>query len=136
MVEVSMTPKPGSAPGAALHAMARSPDNTLTRGQGVALWRQIADQIRQAISAGTLGADGKLPPEMVLSDRFGVNRHTLRSAIAALVQEGLRSVIAKKKAEKEPFKLRDVSFGGDGLTEEFRSASWEQSREAIYEGRG
>jgi GntR family phosphonate transport system transcriptional regulator len=55
----------------------------------VALWRQIADQIRQAISAGTLGADGRLPTEMALSERFGVNRHTLRSAIAALVQEGV-----------------------------------------------
>ncbi len=55
----------------------------------MALWRQIADQIRQAISAGTLGADGRLPTEMALSERFGVNRHTLRSAIAALVQEGV-----------------------------------------------
>ncbi len=61
----------------------------MTRKSGVALWRQIADQIRQAISAGTLGADGRLPTEMALSERFGVNRHTLRSAIAALVQEGV-----------------------------------------------
>jgi GntR family phosphonate transport system transcriptional regulator len=64
-------------------------EQAVTRKSGVALWRQIADQIRQAISAGTLGADGKLPPEMILSERFGVNRHTLRSAIAALVQEGV-----------------------------------------------
>ncbi|WP_378949234.1 phosphonate metabolism transcriptional regulator PhnF [Mesorhizobium sp. ANAO-SY3R2] len=63
--------------------------SSVTRKSGVALWRQIADQIRQAISAGTLGADGRLPPELVLSERFGVNRHTLRSAIAALVQEGV-----------------------------------------------
>lgn len=61
----------------------------MTRKSGVALWRQIADQIRQAISAGTLGGDGRLPTEMELSKRFGVNRHTLRSAIAALVQEGV-----------------------------------------------
>jgi len=55
----------------------------------VALWRQIADQIRHAISAGTLAADGRLPPELALSERFGVNRHTVRSAIAALVREGV-----------------------------------------------
>ncbi|PWK71557.1 phosphonate metabolism transcriptional regulator PhnF [Aminobacter sp. AP02] len=61
----------------------------MTRKSGVALWRQIADQIRQAIGAGTLGSDGRLPTEMALSERFGVNRHTLRSAIAALVQEGV-----------------------------------------------
>lgn len=65
------------------------PKSPVTRKSGVALWRQIADQIRQAIGAGTLGGDGRLPPEMALSERFGVNRHTVRSAIAALVQEGV-----------------------------------------------
>lgn len=64
-------------------------DREVTRRSGVALWRQIADQIRQAISSGGLGADGRLPPELALSERFGVNRHTVRSAIAALVQEGV-----------------------------------------------
>lgn len=62
---------------------------TMERRSGVALWRQIADRIRQGIAAGTLAEDGRLPPELVLSERFGVNRHTLRSAIAALVQEGV-----------------------------------------------
>jgi GntR family phosphonate transport system transcriptional regulator len=61
----------------------------VTRRSGVALWRQIADQIRQAIGSGVLGVDGRLPPELALSERFGVNRHTVRSAIAALVQEGV-----------------------------------------------
>lgn len=59
------------------------------RRSGVALWRQIADRIRQAIGSGALGADGRLPPEQALSERFGVNRHTVRRAIAALVQEGV-----------------------------------------------
>jgi GntR family phosphonate transport system transcriptional regulator len=62
---------------------------TMRRKTGVALWRQIADRIRQAIGAGTLGADGRLPPEVELAARYGVNRHTLRSAIAALVEEGV-----------------------------------------------
>jgi GntR family transcriptional regulator, phosphonate transport system regulatory protein len=62
---------------------------SVTRRSGIALWRQIADQMRQAIGTGALGADGRLPPELALSERFGVNRHTLRSAIAALVQEGV-----------------------------------------------
>lgn len=62
---------------------------TMERRSGVALWRQIADRIRQGISAGTLGEDGRLPPELVLSQQFGVNRHTVRSAISALVQEGV-----------------------------------------------
>lgn len=59
------------------------------RRGGIALWRQIADLIRTGIAAGTLGEKGKLPPEIELSSRFGVNRHTVRAAIAALVQEGV-----------------------------------------------
>lgn len=58
------------------------------------------------------------------------------TTLKALTTEGLRKVLAEKKAKKKPFKLRDVSFGGDGLTEEFKNASWEQIRDAIYEGRG
>lgn len=93
MVEVSMTPKPGSAPGAALHAMARSPDNTLTRGQGVALWRQIASAIERDIGASApgRGADPgtRLPTEAALAGRFGVNRHTVRRALEELEARGL-----------------------------------------------
>jgi len=61
----------------------------MERRSGVALWRQIADRMRQGIAAGTLGRDGRLPPETELSERFGVNRHTVRSAIASLCQEGV-----------------------------------------------
>ncbi len=61
----------------------------MERRSGIALWRQIADQIRLGIASGNLGRDGRLPPEMALSERFGVNRHTVRAAIAALVQEGV-----------------------------------------------
>jgi DNA-binding transcriptional regulator YhcF (GntR family) len=64
----------------------------LERRSGVALWRQIADQIRLLAASGALEADGRLPPELALAERFGVNRHTVRSAIAQLVREGaLRS---------------------------------------------
>ncbi|MDN2579617.1 phosphonate metabolism transcriptional regulator PhnF [Aquibium sp. ELW1220] len=61
----------------------------MDRRTGVALWRQIADQIRQGIGAGHFGEGGRLPPETALAERFGVNRHTVRGAIAALVQEGV-----------------------------------------------
>lgn len=62
---------------------------TMDRGSGVALWRQIADRIRQGITDGEFPQGGKLPPEFALAERFGVNRHTVRGAIAALVQEGV-----------------------------------------------
>jgi GntR family phosphonate transport system transcriptional regulator len=62
---------------------------SVRRQNGVALWRQIADRIRSAIASGEYDATGKVAPEMVLAAQFGVNRHTVRSALAALAQEGI-----------------------------------------------
>lgn len=61
----------------------------LQRQTGVALWRQIADRIREAISSGAYDETGMVPPETALALQFGVNRHTVRSALAALAQEGI-----------------------------------------------
>lgn len=59
------------------------------RQSGVALWRQIADRMRLAINNGDFDETGMMPPEMALAARFGVNRHTVRSAMAALAEEGI-----------------------------------------------
>ncbi len=59
------------------------------RQTGVALWRQIADRIREAITRGAYDETGMVPPETMLAEQFGVNRHTVRSALAALAQEGI-----------------------------------------------
>ncbi|MBV2144552.1 phosphonate metabolism transcriptional regulator PhnF [Falsochrobactrum sp. TDYN1] len=61
----------------------------IERNSGVAIWRQIADEIRSDIMAGKLQPGARMPAEMELAERFGVNRHTVRSAIAALTQEGV-----------------------------------------------
>ena len=61
----------------------------LQRRSGVALWRQIADRIRTGLDDGLADTSGKLPPEVELATRFGVNRHTVRAAISALVHEGV-----------------------------------------------
>lgn len=63
--------------------------STVQRQSGVALWRQIADRIRASIAAGEFDSTGRVPPEIVLATQFGVNRHTVRSALAALAQEGI-----------------------------------------------
>ena len=60
----------------------------LQRRTGIALWRQVADQIRQTVLIG-LTANQQLPAEAELAARFGVNRHTVRAAIAALEKEGI-----------------------------------------------
>lgn len=57
---------------------------------------------------------------------------TLRS----LVEQGLRKVLAERSRKAKPFKLRDASFKGTGMTPEFEGASWDKIRDAIYEGRG
>jgi len=69
--------------------LVRTKRTVIERRSGVALWRQIADRMRREIGEGVLGSDGRMPPEVVLAERFGVNRHTVRTAIAALVQEGV-----------------------------------------------
>jgi GntR family phosphonate transport system transcriptional regulator len=62
---------------------------SLDRGGGIALWRQIADELRRDIIDGVLTEGARLPPELSLSKRFSVNRHTVRAAIAALTTEGV-----------------------------------------------
>ncbi|MCO5733205.1 phosphonate metabolism transcriptional regulator PhnF [Rhizobium sp. SSA_523] len=61
----------------------------IQRQKGVAMWRQIADRVRANIAAGDYDESGKLPPETQLAESFGVNRHTVRAALAALAQEGV-----------------------------------------------
>jgi hypothetical protein len=55
--------------------------------------------------------------------------------LRALVEQGLREIIAKQNSGKE-FKLRKASFRGNGLQDEFRGESWQKIREAAYEGHG
>ncbi|GLS36099.1 phosphonate metabolism transcriptional regulator PhnF [Mesorhizobium tianshanense] len=63
--------------------------SSLERRTGVSLWRQITDQILHSIAVGEFAENAALPPEVALAERYGVNRHTVRSAIAALVQDGV-----------------------------------------------
>lgn len=68
-------------------AKAKRIERKVERNSGVAIWRQIADEIRGDIMAGKLQSGARMPAEMELAERYGVNRHTVRSAIAALTQE-------------------------------------------------
>ncbi len=64
-------------------------DGPLQRGEGVAAWRQIVDGLEADIVAGRLAPGDQLPTEARLAERFRVNRHTVRRAIAALAARGL-----------------------------------------------
>lgn len=57
------------------------------------------------------------------------------TTVRALIEEGLRISIEKRKRSK-PFKLRDATVGGQGLQPGFSFERWADIRDAIYEGRG
>jgi GntR family phosphonate transport system transcriptional regulator len=53
------------------------------------LWRCIADDYEQTILVGKYENGAKLPPESEIAARYGVNRHTVRRAMAELGERGL-----------------------------------------------
>jgi hypothetical protein len=62
-------------------------------------------------------------------------RHALRerTTVRALIERGLRHVLADDRA---PFRLKDASFSGGGLTTGRSLADWEDVRDLIYKDRG
>ena len=64
-------------------------DQDLARGTGTALWRQIAERLERDILSGNRQPGERLPTELQMADEFGVNRHTVRRAVAALAEQGL-----------------------------------------------
>lgn len=59
-----------------------------------------------------------------------------RTTVRALVESGLRQVLAQKMSRGGSFRLRDATFKGEGLAPGVGSESWERIREIVYEGRG
>ena len=54
-----------------------------------ALWHEIAETLANEIGLGHVAPGERLPTEADLSARFGVNRHTVRHALAHLAKSGL-----------------------------------------------
>ena len=59
------------------------------QAQGVTLWRCIADDFEQLILLGKYENGERLPAELDVAGRYGVNRHTVRRAMAELAIRGL-----------------------------------------------
>lgn len=53
------------------------------------IWKAIAAVLRSDLAERRYNPGDRLPTEAALADRFGVNRHTVRHGISALVEEGL-----------------------------------------------
>lgn len=61
--------------------------------------------------------------------------HRERTTLKALVEQGLRRIISERK-RRNGFRLRKVTFNGQGLQPHLAGASWEHIRELSYESRG
>ena len=71
-------------------------------------------------------------PLLAEAKELALQQHT---TIRALVEDGLRHVLAARR-ERQPFELRDGRFRGEGgMREEFKG-NWDAVLDAIYEGHG
>src|SRR5438552_18907270 len=61
----------------------------LERENGVPLYRQICQRLREAILSGELSEGTRLPTERALASELGVNRTTVMNAYNELASEGL-----------------------------------------------
>jgi hypothetical protein len=73
-------------------------------------------------------ADGLLSEARKVAEREKV---TLRT----LVESGLRQELRARRT-RAPFRMRLVTFRGDGLHPQPGEGAWERLRDFIYEGRG
>ncbi|MBW9211431.1 GntR family transcriptional regulator [Mumia sp. zg.B53] len=69
--------------------MGARPEISLDRSSPVPLYFQMAEQLEGAIVSGTLAPGDKLDNELVLADRLGLSRPTVRQAIQVLVDKGM-----------------------------------------------
>jgi hypothetical protein len=58
------------------------------------------------------------------------------TTVRALVEEGLREVLARHRKRRARFELRDASFGGQGLQPGVDLSDWSSLAAEIYGGRG
>lgn len=82
-------------------------DHLLARG--IMLWRCIADDFEQMILIGRHANGERLPTEIKIAARYGVNRHTVRRAMAELAARGLvrseRGSGTYVKTDKLPYRI-------------------------------
>ncbi len=61
----------------------------INRDSAIPLWYQIASILEQEILSQEIQAEGPFATAVALSERFGVNRHTVRQALNSLADKGL-----------------------------------------------
>lgn len=77
-----------------------------------ALFRQLADRLRERIRSGEFGAGEMLPSEAALGQEYDLARTAVRSALAVLRAEGLvesvrgLGTVVRERPEPLPIRLR------------------------------
>jgi len=96
----------------------------IEKNKNISVYKQIAEQIREAIENGTLKPGDKLPTERELSDRLNVARGTINKAYEELrrsncieIIQGSGSFVSKRNAiSKEEKKKLVAEYIDDFLT--------------------
>ena len=98
------------------------------RGTAVIIWAALLMDPATHMKTTIEIADGLLEQARQMAARDG-------TTFRALVEMGLRRVVDERQ-RLPAFKLRDASFGGEGLQPEAQRGGWPVWRELAYEGRG
>ncbi|QDU79790.1 HTH-type transcriptional repressor YtrA [Polystyrenella longa] len=61
----------------------------ITTGSNVPIYKQIVEQVRQAVASGDLKEGDPLPSVRALANKLVINHNTVAKAYAHIVQEGI-----------------------------------------------
>src|SRR6266568_5784057 len=88
---------------------------TLERDNGLPLYRQICQRLREAILSGELAEGTRLPTERALASELGVNRTTVMNAYNEIASIGLieRHVGRGTLVKSNQFRHDEESFDHD-----------------------
>ena len=73
------------------------------------------------------------PALLARAKKLAAQRQT---TLRALIEAGLRHVLANAGEKKATYRLPDARVDGQGVQPGIREGDWEQMRTLIYEGRG
>jgi hypothetical protein len=73
------------------------------------------------------------PALLARAKKLAARRQT---TLRALIEAGLRHVLANEGEKRALYRLPDARVNGQGVQPGIREGDWEQMRTLIYEGRG
>jgi len=73
------------------------------------------------------------PALLARAKKLAAQRQT---TLRALIEAGLRHVLAQESQRRAPYRLPDARVNGQGVQPGIREGDWDQVRTLIYEGRG